>query len=349
METGRKWCRNFIVSFVMMMVILGAIIVVVDPYFHYHKPLKCLAYKIHNERYQNDGIVKHFDYDAIITGTSMTQNFKTSEMDKLFGTKSIKVPFAGAAYKEVKENLERAIVANPNIKMIVWGLDFNRINIDVNAVRFESYPTYLYDNNIANDVQYVFNKTVLIDETLKNVIDYSRVNKENTSFDEYSNWNKRFLFNKEEVLKKYKRPDKLVETVEDQRLNKENIQQNVEALIKDNPNIEFYLFWTPYSIVWFDDKNQTGGLQNLLRQEKEALEILLPYPNVHFFSFFDDTQITTNLGNYKDTGHYHERINSYMLQCMACGEHQLTMENYEQYSQKVWDYYTNFNYDGIFE
>ena len=55
METGRKWCRNFIVSFLIMMVILGTVIVVVDPYFHYHKPLKCLAYQLYNERYQNDG------------------------------------------------------------------------------------------------------------------------------------------------------------------------------------------------------------------------------------------------------------------------------------------------------
>ena len=348
METGKKWCRNFIASFIMMMVLLGAVIVVVDPYFHYHKPLKCLAYQLYNERYQNDGIVKHFDYDAIITGTSMTQNFKTSEMDELFGTNAIKVPFAGAAYKEVKENLKRAIAANPDIRMIVWGLDFNRLNGDVNAVRFESYPTYLYDDNLANDVKYVFNKTVLFNDTLKNVIYYSKTTNKSTSFDEYNNWNKRYKFGKEEVLKQYKRPDKVAETVGSQRLNKENIQRNVEDLIKANPNIDFYLFWTPYSIVWFDNINQAGGLQNLLRQEKEALEILLPYPNVHFFSFFDNTELTTHLGNYKDTLHYHEKINSYMLQCMATGEHQLTMENYQQYSQMVWDFYTTYDYNQIF-
>ena len=177
METGRKWCRNFVISFVMMMVTLGAVIVVVDPYFHYHKPLKCLAYKLYNERYQNDGIVKHFDYDAIITGTSMTQNFKTSEMDELFGTHAIKVPFAGAKYKEIKENIERAITANPNIKIIVWGLDFNRVNGDVNAVRYDSYPTYLYDNVLLNDINYIFNKTVLFEGVMENVISYSRKRK----------------------------------------------------------------------------------------------------------------------------------------------------------------------------
>lgn len=58
--------------------------------FHYHAPLKFLSYPLVNERYQNNGIVRHFDYDSVITGTSMTENFKTSEAQKLFGSDFIK-------------------------------------------------------------------------------------------------------------------------------------------------------------------------------------------------------------------------------------------------------------------
>ena len=45
------------------------------------------------ERYLNDGIIKTYDYDAAIVGTSMMQNFKASQFDRLFGTKSIKVTY----------------------------------------------------------------------------------------------------------------------------------------------------------------------------------------------------------------------------------------------------------------
>ena len=56
--------------------------------------------------YRDDETVKHFEYDAIITGTSATQNFKTLELGKLFCVNSIKVPFCSASYKEINENLE---------------------------------------------------------------------------------------------------------------------------------------------------------------------------------------------------------------------------------------------------
>ena len=71
----------------------------IDPLFHYHAPLEQYQYPLTEERYQNDGIVRHFTYDGIITGTSMTENFKTSEADALFDAHFIKVPLAGALHK----------------------------------------------------------------------------------------------------------------------------------------------------------------------------------------------------------------------------------------------------------
>ena len=58
----------------------------VDPFFHFHKPyISEYFYPLNNQRSQNNGIVKHFDYTGLITGTSMTENFKTSEAESLWG------------------------------------------------------------------------------------------------------------------------------------------------------------------------------------------------------------------------------------------------------------------------
>ena len=345
---GKQWCLSFASFFAFLMVMLGGLTIWIDPYFHYHKPLNGFAYKIYNERYQNDGIVKHFDYDALITGTSMVQNFKTSEMDKLFQVHTIKVPYSGAAYKEIRENLERAIQANPELKIVVWGLDYNRFYGDFNATRFDSYPTYLYDDCLWNDVQYFCNKSVLVNETCINVIAFTRKGGKTTTFDEYNNWNARHTFGKKGVLKDFKRPA-LVKDASIVKLNTQNMENNVLSLIKEHPEIDFYLFWTPYSIAWFDLVNRQGNLKNILAWEKEALIMMLPYKNVHLFSFFDEFGIITSLDNYKDMLHYHERINSYMLQCMATGKHQITMDNYEEYCKKEWDFYTNYDYDAIYK
>lgn len=130
----------------------------IDPYMHYHKPdTEGYFYSLNNQRSQNDGITKHFEYDALITGTSMTENFKTSEMDALFACNSIKVPYSGGSYKEINDNLKVAVENNPNLKMVVRGLDMGRFLDDKDVMRYDlgTYPTYLYDSNPLNDVQYI--------------------------------------------------------------------------------------------------------------------------------------------------------------------------------------------------
>lgn len=347
-EILKRWCILFIISFLILLLAGGGLIIVIDPYFHYHKPLSQLAYKIYDERYQNDGILKHFDYNAIITGTSMTENFKTSEFDELFDVKSVKVPFSGASYREINENLERAVCATPDIKYIIRGLDYDSFFKEADLMRYDSYPDYLYDDNPLNDVKYFLNKTILFEAAYNNVIVYTQEGGVTTSFDDYANWNSLVEFGKVKVLEQYTRKDK-VEKSQIIHLNPDNIKQNVIALAKENTQIQFYCFFTPYSIIYWDRLNQGGLLENQLIMEKEAIELLLPYENIHLFSFFDAFDIITNLDNYKDPGHYSEDINSYILKCMSEGKHELTEENYEKYCKKVWEFYTTYDYDELFQ
>lgn len=352
MSVSKKWTVATLLLTYVMLAGIGAITVVVDPYFHYHAPLDGLEYPIYNERYQNDGIVKHFAYDAIITGTSMTENFKASEFDKLFGVTSVKVPFSGGSYKEMNENLERAVKANSEIRYILRCLDFYSLAADKDDMRPEAYPTYLYDEKLLNDVSYVLNKEVLFQATWR-VIDYSRSGMETTSFDAYSNWMAYYTFGKGAVAATYAREGKaeasLEATEEDYQIVKENLEQNVISLAEKNPQIQFYFFFPPYSIYYWDSLNQGGGLERQLKLEQRAIELLTDYENIHLFSFFDEFDMICDLDNYKDTTHYGENVNSWMLCQMAEGKHQLTKENYQEYCNKVHEFYAAYHYDALFE
>ena len=79
---------------------------IIDPYFRYHEPLYNYGYTFYRQRYSNDGIVRNFDYDAYIVGTSMTENFKTSEASAVFGYNFIKVPYSGGYYKELDQAIQ---------------------------------------------------------------------------------------------------------------------------------------------------------------------------------------------------------------------------------------------------
>ena len=109
--------------FLVLICIMGGLTVFVDPLFHYHSPVDGISYPLSNQRYQNYGIVKQFDYNALITGTSMTENFKTSDWEAAFGGQAIKVPFSGSYLKETSACIQTALESNPQLKYVVRSLD----------------------------------------------------------------------------------------------------------------------------------------------------------------------------------------------------------------------------------
>ena len=90
---AKTWLRAFLILILAFLVMIGGFVVYLDPFFHYHAPLGGWYYELGEQRSQNDGITRHFSYDAVITGTSMSENFKASEFDALFGTHSVKLPY----------------------------------------------------------------------------------------------------------------------------------------------------------------------------------------------------------------------------------------------------------------
>ena len=161
---SKTWITIFMFLIIISLGICGIMVCYVDPYFHYHKPYtEKFFYTLNNERSQNDGISKNFDYEGLITGTSMCENFKTSEAETLFGVKFIKVPYSGGSYKEINDNIETALESNNKLQIVIRSLDMGKIIENKDAMRYDlgEYPTYLYDNNPFNDVKYLFNKGVI--------------------------------------------------------------------------------------------------------------------------------------------------------------------------------------------
>lgn len=353
MDADKRWGITLLVLLGICLAGTAALTALVDPFFHYHKPLKCLSYPLNNERYQNDGIVKHFDYDAVITGTSMTLNFKASELDELFGVHSVKVSFPGAMYKEINDNLEKAVEANPDIRLVVRGLDKLWLLEDADETGYDrdSYPDYLYDDVLYNDVYYVLNKDVLL-HNVKEVFGFTCSGQKSTDFDAYGNWMHAFSFGKDAVDAVYHRADRTDEVQEatdaDLEMLRENLTQNVTNLAEEHPEIDFYLFFTPYSIYYWDNLNQTGELKKQLAVEEEAARLLTEYDNIYLFAFSDLFDMICDLDNYKDEIHYGEEINSQILRWMKQKEHLLTKENYREYYERISEFYTAYDYEVLF-
>ena len=72
--------------------------------------------------YANAGIARNYDYDSAIVGTSVTENFRPSQMDELLGGRFIKLcTQSGTAYNHAL--LMDLAFRTHDIRRIVYGLD----------------------------------------------------------------------------------------------------------------------------------------------------------------------------------------------------------------------------------
>ena len=62
---------------------ISAMVVYVDPFFHYHEPIEGFPYIVDNQLSQNPGMARHMTYDSCIIGSSMTVNFHTDDFKEL--------------------------------------------------------------------------------------------------------------------------------------------------------------------------------------------------------------------------------------------------------------------------
>lgn len=200
-NTAVKWIIGILAAAAAAVLIFILSIFAIDPMFHYHAPLKFLSYPLVNERYQNNGIVRHFDYDSVITGTSMTENFKTSEAQKLFGSDFIKVAFSGGGYTEIGDNLKAAYDSGHEIKYVIWGLDYDKMIYGKNYRYTEKgdFPDYLYNDSSLDDIKYFFDPVVV--KLAGSVVKSTVTGRAATSFDVYENWSAGYEYGRDEVIK----------------------------------------------------------------------------------------------------------------------------------------------------
>lgn len=353
MKQNKKWMIGVLVSSLLILSMIAALVIYVDPFFHYRKPLSNRTYIMEDQRYINDGIAKHFDYDALITGSSMTENFIPSTLDGLFGTNSVKLPFSGGSYKEVNDLVRTACENNSELKMVVRGLDFNRILNKKDDVDYTEYPEYIYDDNYLNDVKYLLNMEVLM-RSLQIFLSFHSDAEPSVNFDTYSTWNYD-RFSTAAVKAYYHRSlltlsDTQPSLTQQERSDlAEHIDQNVIALAKEYPNIDFYIFICPYNICYWDYFRMEGNLEKQLEAEQYLIEALLPYDNIHFYSFHLQHDTIENLENYADVAHYNSTVADRILQWIKDGTGLMTKDNYEAYLEKERDYYRNFDYEAFFE
>ncbi len=346
----------FLLVLLVLSLCAGALVAWIDPFFHYHAPqTDRFFYTIDNERSMNDGIVKHFDYDAVVTGSSMVTNFRTSEIDALFGTHSVKITAAGASFYEISNLLRTAFQTHPDLKYVFRSIDRHLFFYAVNELRTDlgEYPSYLYDRNPFNDYKYLLNADVLFQRSLPMLLRTRQPGfvPGHTSFDDYSNTMKYYegCFGLPDIdsMLRYEpgtvgEPHHLSGEAREKLI--ENITQNVVAIAEEHPEATFYYYLPPYSLGYWSEKLASGDIYLQFEAEQLAIELMLQCGNIRLYDFSGRDDIISDVNNYRDLMHYGDWINSFILQWMHDDRYRLTKDNYRDFLSDRFETYLSADY-----
>lgn len=326
--------KTLITAILTILLLVAIVVVFFDPFYHYHKPLPFLKAVLNDKEYQVPGTLDHFDYNAVIAGSSVSENFNNHWFDEEFECTSVKAIRSYGATADLCYYIKRAF-EHQSLDYVFWNLDPTSLSATPKLTFEESgLPMYLYDQNPFNDIEYLFNKDVLFKR-----IPYQLASSFMRDYDEGEsyNWYSTKTFSQDEMLSHYSRSEICKEMLPSNTFDEE-AKANVKLIadiVEAHPKTQFYIFIPPYSIVWWDATFRDGTTNAYLQAEEYALKTLVKYENVHLFNFQEETTIIHNLDNYMDALHFDPKINHYMVEAMKAGETQIKDDSMVESSLQI--------------
>ena len=332
-----------------LLILVASVQIAIDPLFQYHKPLFGLKPFIQNERYQDAGMAKTFDYDNVIMGTSMSQNFRINEYEELFGGKTVKLTMEGSHPLDWTYVLNDLCRREIHPKTILLNLDPFVFRADTNRLAHE-LPIYLYDHNYLNDVNYLLNSQIINDFAIDTVI--GNINHSLPDENEAFVWAGYKEIGAEYVLSQYKRPNVTAVQI-DSELYANDAMDNMKLLspyIASMPETEFVFFCSPFSMLFWDECTRENSIEAQKQGYISSISELINHNNVSVYLWNDEVMfsIMSDLDNYADITHYSEKVNSLILQRMAKHQGLLTKDNFVFEVDKLFEYINSFNYNELF-
>lgn len=325
----KNFMKSFLIRSLVLLTVIAGAVLLFDPFFQYHKPLRGLKAVLTDKEYQCVGTLGTFDYDSIILGSSVAENNYNAWFNEGFDCNVVKAIRSYGATADLCYLLDIAF-ENQDLKYVFYSMDTSSLNAEPETTyELTGCPMYLYDKNYLNDIKYLMNKSVLF-EKIPYMIAQSTIGDydENDSYN-WAHWKE---FNEDMILGLYIRKPSVAPMKEETHYE-EQLRGNLDLLteqIKAHPETQFIIFFPPYSMFFWDNLYRNGELEAYLYNMKEAMEELLDYANVEIHYFQNDIDTISNLELYMDILHFSPEVNYLMYEKLVSGGDRVTEENYEE-------------------
>jgi len=331
----KKWIKTYF-SIVSIIIFISIFNYIVDPYQQYRiTNFYPLPYE--KERELDAGMAKNFQFDSVVLGTSMMQNFSLKHLQKeLDFTKPIKLTLAGSSIYEQSVILKTAI-KHQKIKNVLIGIDFFSYYGDIKRLKHgeNNFPFYLYDDNLFNDYKYLSSFDTLkrsIKLISKNKDKIKETNNPLYNYDYMYEWHGKHEDKNtiDNIRKKWVNREKFDNEAKHFEKKfiylKNNFEYNLKPLIEKNQEIKFIIIFPPYSILAYKVYQQRGELEDFLKFKQYIIVNLSKFKNVEVYDFGYDNSISYNLHNYYDLYHYNKKISNWMISQIKLKKYLVTKE-----------------------
>lgn len=334
----------------MVVIEVLAIVLVVwlfDPFYQYHEPFFGLQKVLYDRDNQVPGSLRNFEYDRVMLGSSMVENFDTDYLDRQDGLVTVKAIKSAGRTADLLYYLD-VVHEHQDVKEIYWGLDIAGLTADPETVMYgEDIPRYLHTDTMLDDLEYLFNKQVIFEKIPLNIASSFL---DNHVGGEAYQWHQDKVFGSEQAMSAYDKPAENLPP-QDVTQYKIDIQKNVQMIAEEinaHPEIEYKLFFTPYSMLWWDCGYANGISEAYFCAIEEAMTGLLECENAELYFFQTEKEIVCDLENYMDMFHYKPWVNQYMLEAMEKGDNRLTKDNYQEALSELQELFEYIVEEGIY-
>jgi len=324
--------RNFLFKSLTITMILLSLVAglnfLVDPLQFYRQAAFYRPDFSIEQRYQNPGLARNYSYDTIIIGSSMTENFVPAYVDAKLAVKSLKLSMSGASAREEKLIIQTALHTG-QVKNVLWGLDYGSLKGSSDRVRNEDFPFpyYLYDQYSYNDLPYLLSISTLKSSTIALRNHYQHRPPTNPDLEYLNNWNSWSIFGRDILMKMWQDEQtkknagvQLYDNVDGSfQAMQASFDQNILPLIRQNPEVNFLIYYPPYSILRyrsiFDEDPEL--FYSELQMKRYIFTQLNNYTNIRVYDFQSDRILNTRLDKYKDYSHHSQEFNEYIIDSIA--------------------------------
>ncbi|MBQ7886347.1 MAG: hypothetical protein IJ313_05575 [Clostridia bacterium] len=323
-----QWGKLTLALLLAAYALIIGLVVLVDPFEIYRQATAYIP-PITNgtQNYSNAGIAKSYDYDSVIIGSSMTENFTPSQLDSLLGGSFVKLPINGGTPFNNRQMLEMAFGTH-DVKRVFYGVDIESLTWFYTTPKCEM-PDYLYDDNLFNDAAYWFNSSVLIKyipAALKTLGQSDPALR-----DKMYNWGDLYEYGRHAALRDvtitadvYAQHTNADDPIVLSQQSKLNVEYNYIPFLQEHPDTEFIFFFSPYSLAHWYSFYKSGAFEYHLNQKAALVQALLPYENVKIYDFQAELDWILNLDNYIDSSHYGPWINDAMVEAVTRDDHRIS-------------------------